>query len=198
MPSLMSTLAASVHPGEPAPNFAGVPTEPATVVATHGGGTAAARQGVDAPQAVELARRAASGAFDVEVASWIAAGMRQWLAAGCALPLERVLRLPRSDARVRLADRNRLLRDAADLLEAATGPDVAAVLHQQWSQFISRGQWRRWQDAGGPTEDCGDLARALFYATLFNEGSCLSLKQLARVLADLRTRNLRDLSRPHQ
>lgn len=72
------------------------------------------------PEPLYLVELIARGVNDPEADQWLRTGLRTWLRAGCAVPLQAVLRLPATPAAAARARRDYWLRQAA----AALGADL--------------------------------------------------------------------------
>ncbi len=116
-------------------------------------------------------------------ALWRAA--RTWLATGGAVPLERCARLPNTPGALRNEARNLWIRRAADLIAPGEAPFTQAQhLGDELTAFIAHGAWCAWRDAPAPPEVASDLRKALFYVAKYNAGVVLSVRHIARVIAN--------------
>lgn len=91
------------------------------------------------------------------VGDWLRQGVRTWLLAGGALPLERCLLLP-SPRRVAIMTRDYWLAAAGDMLG-----NRAAALYRAACDFEARA-WPAWRHLSAPPRYASKLEGALFYA----------------------------------
>lgn len=102
---------------------------------------------------------AAAGGESVE---WLRDGMRRWLFDGDGLPLPRVLGLPGTPQRCRIALRDCALRNAAARLEGSMW-QRACELHARAVTF-ERGPWKRLRSADAPPAQLDELHRHIWIA----------------------------------
>jgi hypothetical protein len=92
---------------------------------------------------------------------WLRAGFEAWLIHGDTLALHRCLGLPASPAGVRRIQRNRLLRQAAELIQADTPWQRAGKLLEAVRLFDLR-KWPAWYRLDTAPPHATDLERVLF------------------------------------
>ena len=116
-------------------------------------------------------------------ALWAAA--RAWLATGGVMPLERHAQLPTTPGALRNAARNLWIRRAAALAAPGEAPFTQAQhLGDELVTFIVHGAWDEWRHAATPPEVASELRKALFYVAKYNAGDILSVRHIARVIAN--------------
>lgn len=116
-------------------------------------------------------------------ALWCAA--RTWLATGGVMPLERYAQLPTTPGALRNAARNLWIRRAAALVAPGEAPFTQAqFLGDELAAFIAHGAWADWRNAATPPEVASELRKALFYVAKYNSGEILSVRHIARVIAN--------------
>ncbi len=134
---------------------------------------------------MDLAWRVAAGQFNESVLDTLQRGFAAFVDAGGAVPLERCLRLPRSNARFRLAQRDRWLVEVARSIGGITSWARSAAVSNELDTFLARGAWRAWRDMQDPPAGTSNLRVALFYTAKFNDGKGLSTKQVSRIVGHL-------------
>lgn len=92
---------------------------------------------------------------------WLQAGLRKWATDGDTLALHTCLRLPASPSALRRIQRNRLLRQAAELIEADTTWKRAGKLLEQVRLFDLR-KWPAWHRLDAAPPHATPLQRVLF------------------------------------
>lgn len=116
-------------------------------------------------------------------ALWAAA--RAWLATGGVMPLERYAQLPTTPGALRNAARNLWIRRAADLVTPEEAPFTQAQhLSDALTSFIAHGAWDEWRASTTPPAVASELRKALFYVAKYNDGEILSVRHIARVIAN--------------
>lgn len=116
-------------------------------------------------------------------ALWAAA--RAWLATGGVMPLERYAQLPTTPGALRNAARNLWIRRAADLAAPGEAPFTQAQhLSDALGSFIACGAWDEWRASPTPPTVASELRKALFYVAKYNDGEILSVRHIARVIAN--------------
>ena len=91
--------------------------------------------------------------------------------------------LPTTGPALMRARRNWWLRHAASLLPLDTSEPAAHVLHREWETFLSRGPWLAWKTYRAPPPDASELRKALFFASISNDGNAVCLRTVQRALA---------------
>lgn len=132
--------------------------------------------------------RIAAGAATQDDLAWLSNGFATWLTARGAIPVERCLRLPSSEPRIALAERDLWLRRAALVVaqqlahRGAPGSAraVADELARRWARFISDGPWRFRREQGLPGGELPELHVALYHATRANDGQALTADRLRK------------------
>jgi len=110
---------------------------------------------------------------------WLRMGLQAWLRCGGAVRLESVLRLPRSPAELRRAQRDAWLVLLAEHFEGSLSQRAAAVHRYAWNEAW---RWQHWRCThGGPPEHATPRAVAAFYAWRF--GLPRSTRQVQNILA---------------
>lgn len=116
-------------------------------------------------------------------ALWAAA--RAWLATGGVMPLERYAQLPTTPGALRNAARNLWIRRAAAIVAPGEPPFTQAqLLSDEITAFVNRGAWIDWQDGTAPPAVASELRKALFYVAKYSDGDILSVRHIARVIAN--------------
>lgn len=105
---------------------------------------------------------------------WISRGFAAWLLGRGALTIERCLHLPRSEVKLRRAERDLWIVRAARWVEGARR------LHKAFNA-VERCHWRLWCDKPMPPEGTPELRVAIFHALRLGDGVVLSEKQLRRI-----------------
>lgn len=141
-----------------------------------------------------LAARIASGDCDAEAMQWLTRGLRNWITAGGAMPLERCLRLPNTPARMRRLQRDHWLRRAAREIDADGPWRGACALKAELDTFMSRGGWLAWRDGDAPPEGTSRLREALFYAVKLNDGEDLSLRAIQEIVGSVFRQKVRTVT----
>lgn len=134
------------------------------------------------PDPHRLAAQFAAGVESAEAGRWLRDGIAAWVRAGGTVELEQCLGLASTPRRFRLAQRNYWLCRAAQALEESgewSGAWSGAVLlAAKLDDFIARGPWRAWREAGAPPAEASELREALFHAARLNEGESLSERSM--------------------
>lgn len=81
--------------------------------------------------------------------------------------------------------RNFWIVEAAAQMPASSDFAQSNELEKEFNNFLSRGPWREWRDAGGPPSSASKLRAALFHVALENGGMSLSHKTFYRALKDI-------------
>lgn len=131
---------------------------------------------------LSMVERVAAGDFAPDVLRWLRESFSGYVLTGGAVSMERCMHLPNTPTRVRLAQRDAWLRQAADLTERSNARGAAEVLADELDVFIARGPWRQWRELKEPPAEVSRLRAALFHVARLNEGKALSSKQVARVI----------------
>lgn len=134
---------------------------------------------------MDLAWCVAAGQFNESVHDTLQRGFAAFVNAGGAVPLERCLRLPRSNARFRRAQRDLWLIQVARSVDGATSWARSAAVSKELDTFLACGAWRSWRDMQDPPAGTSNLRVALFYTAKFNDDKGLSTKQVNRVVGHL-------------
>lgn len=99
-----------------------------------------------------------------EAISWVGEGLRRWLFQDEGLPLPRVLGLPGTSHRCRIALRDCALRSAAARLEGSPW-QRACELHARAVAF-ERGPWKRLRVGLSPPRELDELHQDLWVACM--------------------------------
>lgn len=134
---------------------------------------------------MELAWNVAAGAFTQDVQERLRRGFAAFVDAGGVVPLERCLRLPKTNAGVRRAQRNRWLAEVAKATDAPNTWARCVATSRALETFLSRGAWPAWKHLQDPPAGTSQLRTALFYTAKFNDGEGLSAKQIGRDVGHL-------------
>lgn len=135
----------------------------------------------DDAEAVARVIRLAMGTATPADYAHVSRAAKTWLSSNGDVPFERSLRLPTTPDSFRRMQRDRWLCKAAKRIPAAGSWNGAEALLLEWDRFLSRGPWRDWRDESDPPEWAEPLSRALFYASSFNRGQSLGLRQIWRI-----------------
>lgn len=92
---------------------------------------------------------------------WLRAGLALWAKRGATMALHQCLRLPPSPAALRRVQRDRLLRQAASLIDAPTDWQRAGKLLERVRLFELR-TWAVWHRLESAPPHATDLQRILF------------------------------------
>lgn len=134
---------------------------------------------------LNLAGQIAAGTLDDAAIKWITKGFSAWVCGGGAIPLERCLHLPKTERKVRLAERNYWLAKAA-METNSPSPWAAAVrVQDELGTFISRGPWRVWSGLDKPPAGASELRTALFHVAKINRGRPLTARQISRCIGHI-------------
>ena len=111
---------------------------------------------------------------------WLAA--ETWVRGSGNNSIQICAHLPTTGPGLMRARRNWWLRHAASLLPLHTGEPAAHVLHREWETFLSRGPWLAWKPRRVPPPDASELRKALFFASMSNDGDSVCLRTVQRAL----------------
>lgn len=121
----------------------------------------------------------------------LAAAIETFERARGAVPLERCMRIARTPAQWRRAQRDEALMEALLILaQSGSDGDLHVALVSRWEAFVSRGPWRRWSHLEHLPEDTDPLLRALHLASRWNDGQTLTARQLRNVARSCGLRRL--------
>lgn len=134
---------------------------------------------------MDLAWRVASGQFTEDVQERLRKGFAAFVDAAGEVPLERCLRLPKSNSGFRLAQRKRWLAEVAKSTDAPTCWARCVATSAALDAFLSRGAWHAWNHLQDPPQGTSQLRVALFYTAKFNDGKGLSPRQVSRDVGHL-------------
>ena len=81
--------------------------------------------------------------------------------------------------------RNFWIVEAAAQLPASSVFAQSNELEKELNNFLTRGPWKEWRDAGGPPDGASKLRTALFHIAHENDGMSLSHKTFYRALKDI-------------
>jgi hypothetical protein len=131
---------------------------------------------------LDLIARLAAGECDAEVMRWLVPGASAWVRARGAVCMEQCLRLPTTAARLRRAERDYWLMQAARGIEAAGPYSGAMALKAEIDKFLARGPWFAWRDLAEPPAGASKLRSAIFHAVKLNNGDGLSRRALQDIV----------------
>jgi hypothetical protein len=134
---------------------------------------------------MDLAWNVAAGAFTQDVQERLQRGFAAFVDAGGVVPLERCLRLPKSNTGVRLAQRKRWLAEVAKATDAPSTWARCVATSRALETFLSRGVWSAWKHMQDPPAGASQLRTALFYTAKFNDGNGISPRQVSRDVGHL-------------